>query len=50
MADGLESPRLALEAEAQLEDPPLPLGKRIERTPEFNDAMALRQARALCQV
>ena len=31
MADRLERPRLALEAEAQLEDAPLPLRKRVER-------------------
>ena len=30
--DRLERPRLALEAEAQLEDPPLALRKRVERT------------------
>src|SRR4051812_10649684 len=29
--DRLERPRLALEAEAQLQDPPLPLWKRVER-------------------
>jgi hypothetical protein len=32
VADCLERPRLALEAETQLEDPPLPLGQRVERT------------------
>ena len=32
MADRLEGPRLAFEAEAQLEDPPLPFGQGIERT------------------
>src|SRR5262249_24264744 len=31
VADRLERPGLALEAEAQLEDPPLPLGQRVER-------------------
>ena len=30
MADRLERPRLALEAEPQLEDAPLPLGERVE--------------------
>ena len=34
VADRLERPRLTLEAEPQLEDPPLPLGKRVERTPD----------------
>src|SRR5207249_1772188 len=33
VADRLERPGLALEAEAQLEDPPLALRKRLERTP-----------------
>ena len=33
MPDRLERPRLALEAEAQLEDPPLPLGQGVEGTP-----------------
>ena len=35
VTDRLERPRLALEPEAQLENPPLPLGQRIEarRTP-----------------
>src|SRR5436305_12280484 len=31
VADRLERPRLALEAETQLEDPPLPFGQRVER-------------------
>src|SRR2546423_6774322 len=31
VADRLERPRLALEAEPQLEDPPLALRKRVER-------------------
>src|SRR4051794_12910599 len=31
--DRLEGPRLALEAEPQLEDPPLPLREGVERTP-----------------
>ena len=31
VADRLERPRLALEAEPQLQDPPLPFGQRIER-------------------
>ena len=31
MADRLERPRLALEAEPQLEDPPFALGQRVER-------------------
>src|SRR3954447_970072 len=31
VADGLERPRLALEAEPQLEDPPLALWQRVER-------------------
>src|SRR3954463_1957888 len=31
VADRLERPRLALEAEPQLEDPPLALGQRVER-------------------
>ena len=30
VTDRLERPRLALEAEAQLEDPPLPLRQRVE--------------------
>src|SRR5437867_9694959 len=34
MADRLEGPRLALEAEAELEDPPLPLGQSVERAPD----------------
>src|SRR4029079_17215372 len=34
VADRLERPRLALEAEPQLEDPPLALGKGIERAPD----------------
>src|ERR671934_97231 len=33
VADRLERPRLALEAEAQLEDPPLALRKGVERLP-----------------
>src|SRR3954454_8822168 len=33
VTDRLERPRLALEAEAQLEDPPLALRKPIERLP-----------------
>src|SRR5262249_9222838 len=32
VADCLERPRLALEAEAELQDPALPLGQRVERT------------------
>src|ERR671935_887219 len=32
VADRLQRPRLALEAEPQLEDAPLPLGQRVERT------------------
>src|SRR5918911_997246 len=32
--DRLERPRLALEAEAQLQDPPLPLRERVERAPD----------------
>src|SRR5581483_960695 len=31
LADRLERPRLALEPEAELEDPPLPLRQRVER-------------------
>src|SRR6478609_9390280 len=31
VADRLERPRLTVEPEAQLEDPPLPLGERVER-------------------
>src|SRR5207247_784004 len=31
--DRLERPRLAIEAEAKLEDPPLPLRERVERAP-----------------
>src|SRR5206468_11163767 len=34
VADRLERPRLALEAEAQLEDAPLALGERVERAPD----------------
>src|SRR5262249_36245162 len=41
----LERPRLALEAEAQLEDPPLALGQRVERLPD-----ALPAQRLLCLV
>src|SRR5207248_3571143 len=33
VADRLERPRLALEAEPQLEDPPLPLGERVQCLP-----------------
>src|SRR3954453_6737917 len=33
VADRLERPGLALEAEAQLQDPALPLGQRVERAP-----------------
>src|SRR5213078_5403908 len=33
VADRLERPRLAVEAEAQLEDPPLALGQGVERPP-----------------
>src|SRR5919201_2295199 len=33
VADRLERPGLALEAEPELEDPPLALGQRVERTP-----------------
>ena len=36
-ADRLERPRLALEAEPQLEDPPVPFGQRVER---LADALA----------
>jgi hypothetical protein len=34
VADRLQRPGLALEPEAQLEDPPLALGKRVERAPD----------------
>src|ERR671936_237468 len=34
VADRLERPRLALEAEPQLEDPPLALRQRVQRTPD----------------
>ena len=40
VADRLERPRLALEAEAQLEDAPLALGERVERPP---DALAAKR-------
>ena len=33
MADRLERPRLALETEAELEDPPLALGQGVEGPP-----------------
>jgi hypothetical protein len=33
VSDRLERPRLALETEAKLENPPLTLGERVERTP-----------------
>src|SRR5438445_2239417 len=46
VADRLERPRLALEAEAQLEDPPLPLGQRVERTP---DALAAERLLGLLE-
>ena len=41
VADRLERPRLALEAEAQLEDPPLSLGKCLERAPHTLPAQRL---------
>src|SRR5919202_1354203 len=34
MPDRLERSRLALEAEAQLQNPPLPLRQRVERAPD----------------
>src|SRR3954447_18949848 len=41
VADRLERPRLALEAEAQLEDAPLALGERVECTPHALPAQRL---------
>src|SRR5207247_4430392 len=45
VADRLERPRLALEAEPQLENPPLPLGQSVQRPPH-----ALAAERLLCLV
>ena len=41
VADRLERPRLALEAEPQLEDPPLALGERVERLADVLAAQRL---------
>src|SRR5262245_12974097 len=41
VADRLERPRLAVEAEPQLEDAPLALRKRVERTPDALPAKRL---------
>src|SRR5207244_3237225 len=41
VADRLERPGLALEAEPQLEDPPLPLGQGVERAPHAPAAQRL---------
>ena len=41
VADRLERPRLALEAEPQLEDPPLALGERVEGAPNALPAKRL---------
>ena len=46
MADRLERPRLALEPEAQLEDPPLALGQRVER---LADALAAERLLGLVE-
>src|SRR5262245_25244456 len=45
VADRFERPRLTLEAEAKLEDPPLALGQGVERTPN-----SLASQRLLCLV
>src|SRR5581483_3513280 len=41
VADRLQRPRLALEAEPQLEDPPLALGQRVERLADALPAQRL---------
>src|SRR6188508_3024082 len=46
VADRLQRPRLALEAEAELEDPPLALGQRIQR---LADALAAQRLLGLVE-
>ena len=47
VADRLERPRLALEAEPQLEDPPLPLGQRVESSGTIAVPPSLKPTRLL---
>src|ERR671924_603661 len=52
VSDRLERPRLALEPEAKLEDPPLALGQRVQRAPTAwfseTDAWAAPSASSTC--
>jgi hypothetical protein len=41
LADLVQRPWVAVEAEPQLEDPPLPLGKRLQQTPRLLSAQPL---------